>query len=90
MKTEADEEISDSSVKDGSVNSDIDNDPVYSYKEQRAIIHHIDRRLVVTLGLIYTIAQIDRGNLSNASIAGSATIITRVIEYALLIMILLA
>lgn len=48
----------------------IDNDPVYSYKEQRAIIHRIDRRLVVTCGLLYCFSLIDRGNLGNASIAG--------------------
>ena len=48
----------------------IDNDPVYSYKEQRAIIHRIDRRLIVTCGLLYCISLIDRGNLGNASIAG--------------------
>ncbi|KAL9596320.1 MAG: hypothetical protein Q9219_005874 [cf. Caloplaca sp. 3 TL-2023] len=57
MRIEADEKVGDSSTKDsdGEVQSslDIDDDPVYSYKEQRAIIHRIDRRLVVTLGLIY-------------------------------------
>lgn len=76
MEPEADERISDHNVKGGngeaSFSSDIDNDPVYSYQEQRAIIHRIDRRLVVTLGLIYCVSQIDRGNLGNASIAGSA------------------
>lgn len=75
MKAEADEKNSGSSNKgsDGETRSsiDIDNDPIYSYKEQRAIIHRIDRRLVVTLGLIYCMSQIDRGNLGNASIAGS-------------------
>ncbi|KAI4233005.1 MAG: hypothetical protein L6R40_007211 [Gallowayella cf. fulva] len=74
MKAEADEKNSGSSNKgsDGETRSsiDIDNDPIYSYKEQRAIIHRIDRRLVVTLGLIYCMSQIDRGNLGNASIAG--------------------
>ena len=59
------ETASDASVKN------IDDDPVYSYKEQRAIIHRIDRRLVVTCGLIYCVSLIDRGNLGNASIAGS-------------------
>ena len=49
----------------------IDNsDPVYSYEEQRAIVHRIDRRLVVTCGLLYCVSLIDRGNLGNASIAG--------------------
>ena len=63
------ETASDASVKH------IDDDPVYSYKEQRAIIHRIDRRLVVTCGIIYCISLIDRGNLGNASIAGSVLLI---------------
>ena len=76
MKSEADEETHHPSGKGGngeaSFNFDLDDDPVYSYQEQRAIIRRIDRRLVVTLGLIYCVSQIDRGNLGNASIAGSA------------------
>lgn len=50
--------------------SDIDKDDVYSPKEQRAIIHRIDRRLVIACGIIYCFSLIDRGNLGNASIAG--------------------
>ena len=76
MKPETDEKLNDSSVEGGNGEApfsvDIDDDLVYSYQEQRAIIHRIDRRLVVTLGLIYCVSQIDRGNLGNASIAGSA------------------
>ncbi|KAL8683894.1 MAG: hypothetical protein Q9186_000105 [Xanthomendoza sp. 1 TL-2023] len=67
MTTQTDERTSNSSIKseigEEPARSDFDNDPVYSYEEQRAIIHRIDRRLVVTLGLIYVVAQIDRGNL---------------------------
>ena len=74
MKTEADEKAGDSSINgsDGDVSSrpGIDDDPVYSHKEQRAIIHRIDRRLVVTLGLLYCMSQLDRANLGNASVAG--------------------
>ena len=77
MYTQADEKASDDSVQsrnkiDTETASDslLDNDPVYSYKEQRAIIHRIDRRLVVTCGLLYCFSLIDRGNLGNASIAG--------------------
>ncbi|KAL9002349.1 MAG: hypothetical protein Q9188_004703 [Gyalolechia gomerana] len=51
-------------------NSEIDNDPIYSYQEQRSIIHRVDRRLVVTCGLLYCFSLIDRGNLGAASIAG--------------------
>ena len=77
MYTQADEKASDDSVQgrnalgiDIALESLIDDDLVYSYKEQRAIIHRIDRRLVVTCGLLYCISLIDRGNLGNASIAG--------------------
>lgn len=77
MYTEADEKASDDSVNSRNAlgpetasESLIDQDPVYSYKEQRAIVHRIDRRLVVTCGLLYCFSLIDRGNLGNASIAG--------------------
>ena len=76
MMIESDEKASNSTVKGGNGESpyslDLDSDPVYTYQEQRAIIHRIDRRLVVTLGLVYCVSQIDRGNLGNASIAGFA------------------
>lgn len=48
----------------------IDDDPIYSYHEQRKIIRHIDVRLVVMLGFLHTVALIDRGNLGTASVAG--------------------
>lgn len=41
--------------------------------EQRKIIHRIDRRLVVTVGVLYCISLMDRTNLSAASIAGCVT-----------------
>ncbi|KAH7140929.1 retrograde regulation protein 2 [Dactylonectria macrodidyma] len=47
-----------------------DEDPEFSFQEQRNIIHRIDRRLVVMLGLIYCVSLVDRTNLSNAAIAG--------------------
>lgn len=50
--------------------SNLDNDAVYSLKEQRHIIHRVDRRLVITCGVLYCFSIIDRGNLGNASIAG--------------------
>lgn len=73
----ADERASDGSVgskersseEDGS-SVDIDNDPVYSYAEQRSIIHRVDRRLVTTCGVLYCFSIVDRGNLGSASIAG--------------------
>lgn len=38
--------------------------------EQRKIIHKVDRRLTVTLGVLYCISLMDRTNLSAANIAG--------------------
>ena len=39
--------------------------------EQRKIIGRVDRRLVLTLGILYCTSLMDRTNLSNAAIAGS-------------------
>ncbi|KAI9727814.1 MAG: hypothetical protein M1834_007961 [Cirrosporium novae-zelandiae] len=50
--------------------TDVDVDSQYSYKEQRSIIHRIDRRLVTICGLMYCISLMDRTNLSAAAIAG--------------------
>jgi hypothetical protein len=38
--------------------------------EQKKIIHRIDRRLVLTVGILYCISLMDRTNLSSAAIAG--------------------
>ncbi|KAJ4507887.1 hypothetical protein HRR83_007577 [Exophiala dermatitidis] len=48
----------------------IDEDPEFSPAEQRKIIHKVDRRLIVTCGLMYCISLMDRTNLSAAAIAG--------------------
>ncbi|KKZ62320.1 hypothetical protein EMCG_00394 [[Emmonsia] crescens] len=50
--------------------SDIDVDDVYTYAEQRKIVHRVDRRLVSMCGLGYCISLMDRTNLSVAAIAG--------------------
>ncbi|KAM5354785.1 hypothetical protein ACJ41O_001431 [Fusarium nematophilum] len=50
--------------------ANLDEDPEFSYKEQRRTIHRIDRRLVVMLGLIYCVSLVDRTKLSDAAIAG--------------------
>lgn len=42
----------------------------YSNKEQRHIIHKVDRRLVTTLGLLMCVSLVDRTNLGNAMISG--------------------
>lgn len=48
----------------------LDDDPVYTYKEQRKIIHRLDRRLITIAGIIYMNSLMDRSNLPNANIAG--------------------
>lgn len=48
----------------------LDYDPVYTYAEQRKIIHRIDRRLITVAGIIYMNSLMDRSNLPNAAIAG--------------------
>lgn len=48
----------------------IDDDPVYSYAEQRKIIHRVDIRLITVAGIIYMNSLMDRSNLPNAGIAG--------------------
>lgn len=44
----------------------------FTHAEQRNIIHRVDRRLVVTVGVLYCISLMDRTNLSAAAIAGYA------------------
>jgi hypothetical protein len=45
----------------------------FTLAEQRKIIGRIDRRLVLTLGILYCTSLMDRTNLSSAAIAGSVT-----------------
>jgi hypothetical protein len=42
----------------------------FTEAETYKIIHRIDRRLVVTVGLMYCVSLMDRTNLSAAAIAG--------------------
>lgn len=42
----------------------------FTAAEQKKIIGRIDRRLVVTLGVLYCTSLMDRTNLSSAAIAG--------------------
>jgi hypothetical protein len=42
----------------------------FTPEEERKLIHRIDRRLVVTVGVLYCISLMDRTNLSAAAIAG--------------------
>lgn len=50
-----------------------DEDEEFSYEEQRKIVHRIDRRLVVILGLMYCVSLIDRGNMPNAVCSSSSS-----------------
>lgn len=54
----------------GHGSSDSDYDSEFTPQEQKAIIHRIDRRLVVTVGVLYCISLMDRTNLSAAAVAG--------------------
>lgn len=49
--------------------------------EQRKIIHRIDRRLVTTCGIMYTVSLMDRTNLSAAAIAGYAARFTQIVVH---------
>jgi hypothetical protein len=43
-------------------------------EEQKKVIRRVDIRLVITLGVLYCVSLLDRGNLSVAQIAGLADI----------------
>lgn len=49
---------------------DNDEDTEFTPAEQRKIIHRIDRRLLITCGVMYCVSLMDRTNLSAAAIAG--------------------
>ncbi|CAH0055902.1 unnamed protein product [Clonostachys solani] len=46
---------------------------LFTIPEQNNIIRRIDRRLVVTIGVLYCVSLLDRNNMSAASIAGMKT-----------------
>ena len=50
----------------------LDSHDDFTPQEQRKIIRRIDRRLVVTVGLMYCVSLMDRTNMSAANIAGMA------------------
>lgn len=45
----------------------------FTDKEKKAIIRRVDRRLVLTVGVLYCISLMDRTNLGAAQIAGMST-----------------
>ena len=61
------------SISEDMSRADLDDDPMFTYPEQRSIIHGVDKRLVTTCGLLYCFSIVDRGNLGAASIAGSVS-----------------
>ncbi|KAJ5528221.1 hypothetical protein N7513_012380 [Penicillium frequentans] len=52
------------------VQEDPDADEEYTLAEQRKIIHKVDRRLLILLGLMQAVSFLDRANISNAAVAG--------------------
>jgi hypothetical protein len=52
----------------GSTDGDFEHD--FSPAETKKLIARIDRRLVLTVGVLYCISLMDRTNLSSANIAG--------------------
>lgn len=52
------------------VQQDPDADEEYTLTEQRKIIHKVDRRLLILLGLMQAVSFLDRANVSNAAVAG--------------------
>jgi hypothetical protein len=52
------------------VQQDPDADEEYTLAEQRKIIHKVDKRLLILLGLMQAVSFLDRANISNAEVAG--------------------
>lgn len=48
----------------------------FTQEEQRKIMHRIDRRLIIMVGVMYCVSLMDRTNLSAAAIAGMTTELT--------------
>lgn len=67
-----DNEKADFNQKDEAISDDstmADNHEL-TLREQKKIVHRVDRRLVTSCGLLYCISLIDRANLGQVSIAG--------------------
>ena len=50
--------------------SDVDNDEVFTFEQQRKIIRRIDYRLILMTGGLYAISLIDRSNIAFTAVAG--------------------
>lgn len=62
-----------SSPRSGEVVGEVAEEAEFSEAHQKRIMRRIDRRLVVTVGLMYCVSLMDRTNLSAANIAGMTT-----------------
>jgi hypothetical protein len=62
--------IDDPIAEKGYQQSALSDDEEYTPLEQRKIVHRVDRRLVLTCGVMYCISLMDRINLGQAAIAG--------------------
>lgn len=58
---------------DASYQEHPDADEEFTVAEQRKIIHKVDRRLLILLGLMQAVSYLDRANISNAAVAGYDT-----------------
>lgn len=76
-RTSSDKDVTEDKIEDIGVSAlnNVDYDEEYTLKEQRRIIHRIDRRLVTITGLSYCISLMDRTNLSMAAVAGYVLIL---------------
>ena len=71
MQTSSDEKLKASHFDEAnSQKSDLSDESEFTAAEQRKIIHHVDRRLVLTCGVMYCVSLMDRTNLGQAAIAG--------------------
>lgn len=64
------ERTNDNFEKSPMTQPDVDADEEYTFAEQRKIIHKVDRRLLIILGLMQAVSFLDRANMSNAAVAG--------------------
>ncbi|KAJ6003155.1 MFS general substrate transporter, partial [Penicillium sp. IBT 35674x] len=48
----------------------LDEDPEFSYDDQRKIIHRVDKQLIIVLGCLHMVSLMDRSNISVALITG--------------------
>lgn len=65
--------VDDNMEKLKATSSQAESQAMFTPEQERKILHRIDRRLVVTVGVMYCISLMDRTNMSAANIAGMST-----------------